>query len=73
MSLSFCGFAVPADHEVKIKESEMIDKYLDLARELKKLWDIRVTEVPIVIDALGTVPKKKDWRNRKLEKESRLS
>ena len=28
-------FAVPADHRVKIKESEKIDGYLDLAWELK--------------------------------------
>ena len=30
-------FAVQADHRVKMKESEKIDKYLDLARELRKL------------------------------------
>ena len=30
-------FAVPADHRIKQKESEKRDKYLDLARELKKL------------------------------------
>ena len=29
-------FAVPADHRVKSKDSEKKDKYLDLARELKK-------------------------------------
>ena len=29
-------FAVPVENRVKIKESEKIDKYLDLARELKK-------------------------------------
>ena len=29
-------FAVSADHRVKFKESEKRDKYLDLARELKK-------------------------------------
>ena len=29
-------FAVPVDHKVKIKKIEKIDKYLDLARELKK-------------------------------------
>ena len=29
-------FAVPADHRVKWKENEKRDKYLDLARELKK-------------------------------------
>ena len=28
-------FAVPADHRIKLKESEKKDKYLDLARELK--------------------------------------
>ena len=29
-------FAVPADHRVKLKESEKKDKYLGLVRELKK-------------------------------------
>ena len=29
-------FAVLADHEMKLKESEKKDKYLDLARESKK-------------------------------------
>ena len=30
------NFAVPADHRVNLKEIEKKDKYLDLARELKK-------------------------------------
>ena len=30
-------FAVPADPKIKLKECEKKDKYLDLARELKKL------------------------------------
>ena len=50
-------FAVPADHRVKLKESEKKDKYLDLARELKKLWKMKVTVLLIVISALGTVTK----------------
>ena len=33
------------------------DKYLDLVRELKKLWNMKVTIVPIVIGALGTITK----------------
>ena len=49
--------AVPADHRVKIKESEKIDKYLDLARELKKLWNMRVMMISIVVDALEMVLK----------------
>ena len=32
-------FAVPADHRVKLKESEKKDKYLHLARELKKTME----------------------------------
>ena len=50
-------FAVPADHRINLKESEKKDKYLDLAREFKKLWNKKVTIVPIVIGALGTVTK----------------
>ena len=48
-----------ADQRIKLKESEKKDKYLDLARELKKLWNIKVT----VFGALGTVTKNwyKDW------------
>ena len=50
-------FAVPADHRINLKESEKKDKYLDLARELKKLWNMKVTIVQIVIGALGTIAK----------------
>ena len=51
-------FAVPADHIVKLKESKNKDKYLDLARKLKKLWNIKVEIILIVIGALGTVTKR---------------
>ena len=51
-------FAVPADHRIKLKECEKKDKYLDLARELKKLWNMQVTIIPIVIVAFGTVTKR---------------
>ena len=50
-------FAVPADHRMKLKECEKKDKYLDLARKLKKLWNIKVTIIPIVIGTFGTVTK----------------
>ena len=51
-------FAVPADHRINLKEGEKKDKYLDLARELKKLWNMKVTIVTIVIGALGTITKR---------------
>ena len=50
-------FAVPANHRIKLKEYEKRDKYLDLARELKKLWNTKVTIIPILIGAVGTVTK----------------
>ena len=50
-------FAVLANHRVILKECEMKDKYLDLIRELKKLWNMKVTILPIVFCALGTVTK----------------
>ena len=50
-------FAVPVYHRIKLKECEKKDKYFDLARELKKLWNMLVTIAPIVSDAFGTVTK----------------
>ena len=50
-------FAVSADHRVKLKESEKNHKYLNFAWELKKLWNMKVTILPIVIGPLGTAIK----------------
>ena len=55
--LKIVDFAVPADHRIKLKEWKRKDKYFDLARELKKLWNMKVTIIPIVIGAFGTVTK----------------
>ena len=50
-------FAVTVDHGINLKESQKKDKYHDLAREIKKLWNMKATIVPIVIGALGTIAK----------------
>ena len=49
--------AVHADHRIKLKECEKKVKYINLARELKKLWNMQVTIIPIVIGVFGTVTK----------------
>ena len=54
----FVDFAVLADRRIKPKECEKKDKYLDIDRELKKLWNMTVTIVPIVIGAFGAVNKR---------------
>ena len=48
-------FVIPAGRRVKNKGSEKKDKYLDLARELRNLWDMKV--IAIVTGALETVLK----------------
>ena len=49
-------FAVPTGDRVKSKENDKKDEYLDLARQWKKkLWDMKVTFIPIGIGDLVTV------------------
>ena len=48
-------YTVPVDHRVKIKESEKMHKYLDFDRELKNMWNMRMTLIPIVVGAFETV------------------
>ena len=50
-------FAVLADNRITLKESKKRDKCLDLARELKKVWNKKVTMIPIVICVLSTISK----------------
>ena len=50
-------FAVPADHRIELKECEKRNKYLNLTTELKKIWNMKVTIIPIVIGVFGTVTK----------------
>ena len=45
------------NHRIKLKECEKKDKYLDLARELKKLWNMKLTIIQIGIGTFGTVTK----------------
>ena len=55
--IKIVDFAVPADQRIKLKECEKRDKYLDHARELKKLWNMKLKIIPIVVGAFGTVTK----------------
>ena len=53
-------FAIPYDTRVDDKEIEKIEKYLHLTRKLKKLWNMKVTVVSLVLGVLGT-PAKDHW------------
>ena len=41
--------AVPGDSRVEVKENEKVQKYQDIARELRKLWQVKVKVVPVVV------------------------
>ena len=45
-------FAFPNDGRVDRKELEQIEHCKDLAREFRKIWNIKVKVIPLVIDAL---------------------
>ena len=57
---------------VKIKESRNIDKYFDLAREQKKLWNMKGTVIPFVVGASGTVLKGLEKRLEELENSGKM-
>ena len=59
-------------HRMKVKEDKKLDKYMRLDRELKKLWNIKVTVIPIVIRALETVLKNLEKRLDRLEIKGRI-
>ena len=52
-----CWLCCPGGPQNKSEGKWKKDKYLDLVRELKKLWNMKLRIVPIVIGALGTVSK----------------
>ena len=67
-------FTVVANHKVKMKEIKKINKYFDLAIELKKLVKVKVTVMPKFIDVLRSeyrgfffCKEKKNLRKWKLE------
>ena len=55
-------FACPYDGGMDTKESEKIEHYQDLARVLRKIWNMKVKVIPLVIVTLGTTPiKLRSW------------
>ena len=44
--------AVPGDVRVEDEEKEKVQKYQDLARELRTLWESSVNVIPVVFGAL---------------------
>ena len=54
------------DHRVKIKKSKKRDMYLNLTRELRMLWNMKVVIIKIVIGGFGRVPEQLGKETRKV-------
>ena len=52
---------MPGDARVEDKEKEKVEKYQDLARELRRLWETSVNVIPVVVGALGAVAKLEEY------------
>ena len=51
-------FTCPSDSRIEGREKDKMKGYVDLKRELKKIWDMPMKVIPVVVGALGTTPKK---------------
>ena len=49
--------AIPGDGRINQREVEKISKYQDLKVEVERLWEKKATVVPVVIEALGVIPR----------------
>ena len=50
-------FLVSGDSRFEEKKKEKIEKYLDLRRELKKIWNVRLKIISLVVGSLGAIAK----------------
>ena len=48
--------AFPEDGRVSETEDKKVEKYQDLAREIRTMWDVRTEVILVVMGALGSVP-----------------
>ena len=49
--------AISGDGNVIKKEAEKFLKYKDLTIEIKRMWNVKTTVMPVIIGATGTISK----------------
>ena len=65
-------FACPFDSRIEERKKDKKKGYNDLKRELKKIWDMPVKVIPVVVGALGATPKKLKQRLSDIGIETRI-
>ena len=49
--------SVPSDKNISVKEFDKLSKYKDLEIEIRKMWNLKTTIVPVIVGALGMIKK----------------
>ena len=58
-SCAIIDIAIPGDIRVSEKEKEKIERYQELKREIKRVWNIRsINDIPVVVGARDSTSKK---------------
>ena len=65
-------FACPFDSRTEESEKDKMKGYNNLKKELKKIWDMPVKVIPVVVGALGTTSKKRKQRLSDIGIETRI-
>ena len=52
---------------MEIEEGETLGKFMDLARKLKSLWNMKLTVIPIAVGVIGTLSKNLGNKLRNLD------
>ena len=65
-------FTCPLDSSIEEREKDKMKGYNDLKRELKKIWDMPLKVIPVVVGALETTPKKLKQRLNDIGIETRI-
>ena len=66
-------FACPFDSRIEKRDKDKMKGYSNLKRELKKIWDMLVKVIPVVVGALGTTLKKLKQRLSDIGIETRIA
>ena len=64
---------IPYDTRVDDKEAEKLENNLDLARKLKKVWNMKVTIASLVVRILGTRAKASEKRLKIIRIETKIT
>ena len=58
-SCAIIDMAIPGDIRVGEQEKEKIERYQEIKREIKRMWNNRsINVIPVVVGALGSTSKK---------------